>query len=300
MIDGAELLLRGSPNDKLKFLFDLMDMDGNGSIDRNELKIAITACMEESSQSFSDDKVEALTEILFESADNGASGKISYDELANDGLQWGSPPKPKKTENSCSRHLSSQYLKNNALKIVYFIIYLLLNVALGVYAGWTYRKSNDFIIIARISVTVSKKTDALEMWEILFTTKADIGWIKGSAFITGWILILLFIILYIFAMPYFRRRGFFELFYFTHMLYIPVWVCLNLHGPHFWKWFLVPGTVFIIEKLIRTKIIQLAGLGNMYIKEVDLLPAGMKSGFMYVQSAHGHQNCINISTIMNT
>lgn len=52
-------------------------------------------------------------------------------------------------------------------------------------------------------------------------------------------------------------------------------MCLILHGPHFWKWFLVPGTVFIIEKLIRTKITQLAGLGNMYIKEVDLLPAGV-------------------------
>ncbi|KAJ8313441.1 hypothetical protein KUTeg_009007 [Tegillarca granosa] len=289
---------------------------GNGSIDRNELKIAITACMEESSLSFSDDKVEALTEILFESADNDASGKISYDELANDGLQWVSPPKPKKTENSCSRHLSSQYFKKNALKIVYFIIYLLLNVALGVYAGWTYRKSKVFIIIARISglnLNFNCSIICVPMLKMLLTKIRDTKvskYLPLNSFLGTHKMIAVFIAIYsivhtvahignackyydVFIVPlnqysfelfYFTQiykkavLAFwfhFQLFYFTHMLYIYVCVCLILHGPHFWKWFLVPGTVFIIEKLIRTKIVQSAGLGNMYTKEVDLLPAGV-------------------------
>lgn len=57
---------------------------GNGSIDRNELKTAITACMEESSLSFGNDKLEALTDILFESADDDCSDTLSFEELANE------------------------------------------------------------------------------------------------------------------------------------------------------------------------------------------------------------------------
>lgn len=40
--------------------------------------------MEESSLSFGDDKLEALTDILFESADDDCSNTLSFDELANE------------------------------------------------------------------------------------------------------------------------------------------------------------------------------------------------------------------------
>lgn len=71
------------------------------------------------------------------------------------------------------------------------------------------------------------------------------------------------------------------------MMYIPIWVCLILHGPHFWKWFIIPGVLFIIEQLIRTKIIQSARLGNIYIKEVNLLPAGVSEHLVYVCYCEG-------------
>lgn len=42
-----------------------------------------------------------------------------------------------------------------------------------------------------------------------------------------------------------------QVFYFTHLLYVPFWILLILHAPNFWKWFIVPGTVYLIEKMLR-------------------------------------------------
>ncbi len=42
------------------------------------------------------------------------------------------------------------------------------------------------------------------------------------------------------------------MFYWSHLLYVPYWVLLIVHAPAFWKWFIVPCIVFIIEKVYRT------------------------------------------------
>lgn len=39
-----------------------------------------------------------------------------------------------------------------------------------------------------------------------------------------------------------------QVFYWTHLLYVPFWLILILHGPNFWIWFLLPGLIFAIEK----------------------------------------------------
>ena len=39
-----------------------------------------------------------------------------------------------------------------------------------------------------------------------------------------------------------------QVFYWTHLLYVPFWIILILHGSHFWIWFLLPGLIFLIEK----------------------------------------------------
>ncbi len=43
-----------------------------------------------------------------------------------------------------------------------------------------------------------------------------------------------------------------KVFYWSHLLYVPYWVLLIVHAPAFWKWFIVPCIVFIIEKVYRT------------------------------------------------
>ena len=42
-----------------------------------------------------------------------------------------------------------------------------------------------------------------------------------------------------------------QIFWWSHCLYIFYWILLILHAPNFWKWFIVPCILFIIEKLYR-------------------------------------------------
>ncbi|RXM93944.1 NADPH oxidase 5, partial [Acipenser ruthenus] len=60
------------------------------------------------------------------------------------------------------------------------------------------------------------------------------------------------------------------IFYWTHLCYIWVWALLVIHGPSFWKWFCVPGFVFLLEKIVG---IAVSRMGGLYIVEVNLLPS---------------------------
>ena len=61
-----------------------VDALGNGTIDYDELKTVLRSCMEESSIQLPDEKLEELTETLFQSADKDGSGEISFDELVEE------------------------------------------------------------------------------------------------------------------------------------------------------------------------------------------------------------------------
>eukprot|EP01006_Ploeotia_vitrea_P037004 TRINITY_DN66080_c5_g1_i8.p1 TRINITY_DN66080_c5_g1~~TRINITY_DN66080_c5_g1_i8.p1 ORF type:complete len:796 (-),score=441.02 TRINITY_DN66080_c5_g1_i8:116-2233(-) len=52
------------------------------------------------------------------------------------------------------------------------------------------------------------------------------------------------------------KRGQFEIFWYSHHCFILYFFFLLLHGnggfnPNFWKWFLLPGTIYIIERCLR-------------------------------------------------
>ncbi|XP_064476773.1 NADPH oxidase 5-like isoform X2 [Ornithodoros turicata] len=85
----------------------------------------------------------------------------------------------------------------------------------------------------------------------LFTTQHDIGWVGGTACITGWALLAILLVMVLCSLPCVRRSGRFEVFYYSHLLYVPFWFFLILHGPNFWKWFLAPGLVLVFEMLVR-------------------------------------------------
>ncbi len=76
----------------------------------------------------------------------------------------------------------------------------------------------------------------------LFMTKAGL---------TGFILLLVFGVMWVCSLEFVRRRGKFELFYWTHILYI-AWFALCLaHGPVFWMWAGVPIAGYLLERLVR-------------------------------------------------
>ena len=59
---------------------------------------------------------------------------------------------------------------------------------------------------------VTAKTSTLEVWEILFTTRAKMGHgiLTGSAYITGWFLALILIPMVVCSMSIIRRTGHFQ------------------------------------------------------------------------------------------
>lgn len=88
--------------------------------------------------------------------------------------------------------------------------------------------------------------------EWLFTSKPKLfGLVAGYANPTGIILAFIILIMFVCSLPFVRRGGSFEVFYWTHLLYIPFWILLIFHGPNFWKWFIIPGTIFVLERLMR-------------------------------------------------
>ncbi|KAL3884556.1 hypothetical protein ACJMK2_024689 [Sinanodonta woodiana] len=364
LMDGLHTLTKGSPEMKLRFLFNVYDVDGSGTIDIDELRTVLKSCMEESSLSLTEENLDNLTDALFESADEDGSGTITFEELnaelsKHHGLlenltisaaQWLKPmEETKEKKQGCHRYFTWSYIRNNLRKVIFFVWFVLMNIGLFILNAYTYRASNGCIIVARgagmclnftcmfvlvlmlrkcltymrltiitnflpldqnilfhkmcgffivfwtvihtvchigNAAIVSEVID-MEMEEILFTADAKVGFVGGSAFITGWLLDIILIIMLICSMPFVRRRGHFQVFYWTHVLYVPFWILLILHGPSFWKWFLGPGVIFVLEKISRSKFIRKARYGNTYIEEVNLLPSKVERIWLHVRSA-GH------------
>ena len=56
---------------------------GDGLIQQSELQHVMRACMEENGMQFSEEQVADLTMALFEDADPGGRGAITYEALKN-------------------------------------------------------------------------------------------------------------------------------------------------------------------------------------------------------------------------
>ncbi|XP_021263366.1 NADPH oxidase 5 isoform X1 [Numida meleagris] len=106
--------------------------------------------------------------------------------------------------------------------------------------------------------------------EFLLTARPGGGGLSGTAPQTGLALQVLLLAMLAFSSPCVRRGGHFELFYWSHLSYISVWALLFFHAPNFWKWFLVPGGLFVLEKAVGMAVSRSMGLR---IVEVHLLPS---------------------------
>ncbi|XP_034291384.1 NADPH oxidase 5 isoform X2 [Pantherophis guttatus] len=119
-------------------------------------------------------------------------------------------------------------------------------------------------------VRLSQAKEDYRLWEYLFTTRPGIGWIHGTASLTGLLLQLLISLMLVCSTTLVRRSGHFEVFYWTHLFYIPIWALLIVHGANFWKWFVIPGSLFLGEKAFAA---ALSRVGGLCIVEVNLLPS---------------------------
>lgn len=98
LMDGLTLLTHGTEVDKLQFLFQVYDVDGqfktsvvvaqgtytiviaagNGHIDFHELRTVLKSCMNESALKFSDDKLDELTRLVPASYPSSPADGLGY------------------------------------------------------------------------------------------------------------------------------------------------------------------------------------------------------------------------------
>ncbi|CAB3225688.1 unnamed protein product, partial [Arctia plantaginis] len=118
---------------------------------------------------------------------------------------------------------------------------------------------------------INKNNYTISEW--LFTEKPKMfGLVAGCANPTGVALVVILLVMFICSQPFIRRGGSFEIFYWTHLLYVPFWLLLLFHGPNFWKWFVIPGTVYLSERIMRLAWLR-SERGNTYISSGILLPS---------------------------
>jgi Ca2+-binding EF-hand superfamily protein len=68
---------------------------------------------------------------------------------------------------------------------------------------------------------------------------------------TGLVWLAVFGVMWLFARASSRAKQKFEVFHYSHLLYV-AWFAVGLaHGPVFWKWVTVPLAVFAVERVVR-------------------------------------------------
>lgn len=68
---------------------------------------------------------------------------------------------------------------------------------------------------------------------------------------SGFALVLVFAAMWIFSLSFIRKSNRFELFYFTHLLYMAWFIIALVHAPSFAFWIGVPLIGFIVEQVVR-------------------------------------------------
>ncbi|XP_043193390.1 NADPH oxidase 5-like isoform X4 [Amphibalanus amphitrite] len=365
-LDAMHQFAGQSHDDKIRFLFKVYDLDGDGLIQHRELQHVMHACMEENGMKFSEEQIEDLTAALSEDADVEAQGAITYEALKaqlakHEGLlenlsisidRWLVPPQPR-NRLSILRKLSSvkpyqfslPYIRNNYAYLAFLFAFIAVNVGLFVGRCVEFRDFPGFYILARacgqtlnftsafiiavmlrnvitfarshglgsilpldehiyfhkmagmltfvyslthtfahlcnLAINVVPPDGALHALnegnftyaEWLLTMRpGKFGLVAGIANPSGVALMVILTVMVICSQPFVRKKGNFEVFYRTHLLYVPYMILLILHGPNFWKWVIVPGVIYLLERMVRF-LRSRTGQGRTYISSGILLPS---------------------------
>lgn len=126
-------------------------------------------------------------------------------------------------------------------------------------------------LVHTIAYIVYFATSSNQSWAaLMFTTASGLGWVAGSAPITGVILVVILSVMFTFSVqPVRQRPGFHTAFRYTHLLYWFIFILLIIHAPHFWKWSIGPMSIFCVEKLYLLKR-YISGYGRTRIVSVRL------------------------------
>ena len=101
------------------------------------------------------------------------------------------------------------------------------------------------------------------------------GLIDGWANPTGVLLVMIFLVIAVGAHPGIKKKGHFEIFYWTHLLYLPFMLLLILHCDKAVWWIGIPCAIFLAGK---AKMIKqwIDGSGKSYVVCGTLLPSNVR------------------------
>ncbi|OQV13433.1 NADPH oxidase 5 [Hypsibius exemplaris] len=387
LLSQLSMLTRSCACQKLKLIFDMYDVDGNGAIDTQEFSAVLSSAIDDNALAIGPQQIDYMTRMLFEAVDSNQDGVVSFDELKTmlekspewigtlqiSASRFLRPPeakgpsmtRKKRQSKLCPPYfLTPNYIKHNPTEFAWSVIYAISLIAFYLYGSlWAvyenhvistenclpyYAVAHGFgmnlnwncmllvVFMLRRTLTLLRNTRLgpylpvdvaiyahkvigyvvgvctlghfvmhmlhfhcleeervgnLTYTDFLFSTKNDIGWISGAHItsITGWPIIIAYVIIFFCSLAVVRRSGLFEIFFFTHLLYIPFMILLILHSDKFWKFIIVPGTIYILEKISMTRCVrQLIG-GEFYIKDVVLWQSGV------TQLTMNHPPCFNFN-----
>ena len=80
-VDGIEKLINGTTYEKIKFAFQIHDIDGSGDIDKLELEILVKSILIENNLDFDTNQISLIVSDLFKKVDVDGNGKIDFDEF---------------------------------------------------------------------------------------------------------------------------------------------------------------------------------------------------------------------------
>ena len=148
-IDFATVLIDGSAEQKLRIIFDLHDLNGDGTIDPREMKTILDRSLNEHALDISDEKLDALSDALFKSVDTDGSGDITFseflvcidkhpqlrDQMINSSATWLSLPQRISTDRRRNRgpivgffREVSRLWENNRPWLIMLVVYAAANV----------------------------------------------------------------------------------------------------------------------------------------------------------------------------
>lgn len=380
-------IARATPAEKLRFIFDIYDIDGSGDIEKHEFALVLQSVIDANSFALSHDKVALMTETLFEAIDRDRSGTVSFEELQAEieknpaclehlqlsaskflrAHDWEKHDLPDCMNNSQTEKkfrtfhekvkktcwppyfLTKDYAYRHPRTFTWVIIYIVLQTAFYLYGSIDatlakhrtvkqitniecqpyYAFAHGFGMLLNLNVTIllilmlrntlTYIRNSRIGWlfpldhaiyahkyvgqvvgvcvlghfmfhmfhfrcltnygfggysyeEFLFSPKVKIGFIPGWVSITGWSLLLLHVIMFCCSLPFVRRSGMFEVFWTSHLLYIPYFVILLMHSDKFYMFFALPACIFCVEKLCTSKLVGKVRFGDIAVKEVYLWP----------------------------
>ena len=279
-INGLEVVVNGSQENKMQFLFKVFDVDGDGHLDYDELRMLLKCCLEDSPSLDVQETVDDLAAILFKDIDRDESGDIIIDELKvafkkHESLFktlsvstsiWIKPKYITVQHKRSWYHKLKETIGNKRALCIFWTSYVLINLACMITALCSYIDAPVWVIIARMfgnslnfncslilvlvlrkhltwlrekgacffvpiddSIEIHKKVGVVILIETLIHTLAHLKYLldycieknenywtllftasKSLGYPTGIIDFFLLLIILLFAMPFVRNKGFFQ------------------------------------------------------------------------------------------